>query len=192
MAGQRARYRWLAAGLLPAGLALWAAHSADPMRVSSGGAWSNLAFAADLEDNLALIYERFETEVILCLEGRSRARTLEIVDFRMPHIRKSTSRSAASESCAKRGRFVGSWHNHLPDPWEPGGHRHHCYLSPLDIEDFMRQAWALVTVVACGPRSYAYWWREDVAPRADSALILWPLEGQLVIRDPGAKGAPAH
>lgn len=186
------RLRWTVASFVVAGLALWVTHSADPMRVSNGGIWRELVFAADLEDNLALVYERFETEVILCLEGRSRGRTLEIVDFRMPHIRRSTTRSAASESCARRGEFVGSWHNHPPDPWEPRGHRHHCYLSPPDIEDFMRQVWAQVTVVACGPRSFAYWWRHDVAPVADSALILWPLESQLVIGDPGARGAPAH
>ncbi len=174
------------------GSALWATHAGQPMSVSSAGVWSSLHFASDIEDNLALIFERFETEVILCLEGRTRGRWLEIVDFRMPHIRLSTPRSATSESCVQRGSFVGSWHNHPPDPWEPRGHRHHCYLSPPDIGDFVRQTWAHVTVVACGPRTYAYWWREDVVPVADEALILWPIDGQLVVGDRETGGPPAH
>lgn len=178
--------------VLAALIGLWVRDSADPLRVARASGFRALVFDSEVEDNIALIFDRFETEVILCLEGRAHKQDLKIANFRMPHIRRSTVLGAASGSCPKGDRFIGTWHNHPPDPWEPGGHRHNCYLSPADIRDFVKQEWALVAVVGCGPRTYAYWWRSDVVPVAARVRIVWPVKGQIVIGDPGAGGAPAH
>lgn len=178
--------------VLTALVGLWVRDSADPMRVARASGFRDLAFDSEVADNLALIFDRFETEVILCLEGRAQRHDLKITSFRMPHIRRSTVLGASSGSCPRDERVIGLWHNHPADPWERGGHKHNCYLSPADIRDFVRQEWAVVTVVACGPRTYAYWWRSDVVPVADRARIVWPVKEQIVIGDPGAGDAPAH
>jgi hypothetical protein len=80
---------------------------------------------------------------------------------------------------------VGTWHNHPPlgtsfATSNPESHARNCYLSRTDIADFRRRSDALVTVVSCGPHTFAYWRRGDVASAAEDVAMLPPPQKQLV------------
>ncbi len=144
-----------------------------------------LIFVPAVADNLALLFEKFDTELVLCLEGERRGDDLYVTDFRMPHILVSETGRVRAASCRPSPRSLGTWHNH-PAPRfrlaraNPALLARNCYLSRTDIHDFVRRRGALVTVVACAPRTYAYWRRRDVdGGRQDVALLPAP-PGQLV------------
>ncbi len=87
--------------------------------------------------------------------------------------------------CKPTRRSVGTWHNHPAFGMtftnaDPSVLARNCYLSRTDIADFRRRSDALVTVVSCGPHTFAYWKRSDVEPAADDVAVLPPPEGQLV------------
>lgn len=185
MAGRRRRKR---ATMAAVGLALAAAAALTlgPFSLTSASRVTRfraLQLSPEVSDNLALIYEKFDTEVILCLEGETRGDVLEIVDFRIPHMVRSTPTGAAADTCLSDERFVANWHNH---PSEFGPAREftgNCYLSRSDMLDFLRDRDVMATLVACGPRTFAYWWKDDVAPYVNDKVILVPPEGQLVRSD---------
>lgn len=144
----------------------------------------NLVFEPNVSDNLALLFEKFDTELVLCLEGERRGVDLYVTDFRMPHIFMSETGRVQAASCSLGPRSVGTWHNH-PSPYmrvvnsSPDILARNCYLSRTDITDFRRRTEAQVTVVSCAPQIYAYWRRGDVDSVGEVALLPPPV-GQLV------------
>lgn len=156
-----------------------------PADGDAGGPPSELSLEPSVADNLALLFSEFDRELVLCLEGKRDGSTLRITDFRMPHILLSEPGRVQATGCGSNLHIVGTWHNH------PGSVssltsrsadalRRNCYLSRTDIADFLRRTDALVSVVACGPRTYAYWWRHDVDNLQDELTLLPPASGQLV------------
>ncbi len=145
----------------------------------------NLEFEPRVSDNLALLFEKFDTELVLCLEGERRGVDLVVTDFRMPHIFMSETGRVQAASCRLGPRSVGTWHNH-PSPYmrvvksRPDVLARNCYLSRTDITDFRRRSEALVTVVSCAPEVYAYWRRGDVDSVVGEVALLPPPVGQLV------------
>ncbi|UCC73020.1 MAG: hypothetical protein JSV86_00185 [Gemmatimonadota bacterium] len=156
---------------------------------TSGGAggliFDDLVLSPAVSDNIALIFEQFDTELVLCLEGERRGRDLYITDFRMPHILVSETGRVQAAGCRAGRRSVGTWHNH-PYPGsslvnsDPSLLARNCYLSRTDVVDFERRDDALVTVVSCAPQTFAYWKRSDVESMAGDLAVLLPPEGQLV------------
>jgi hypothetical protein len=141
--------------------------------------------APAVSDNLALLYEKFDTELVLCLEGERRGTDLHVTNFRMPHIYISEAGRVQAASCESSSAVLGTWHNHPAPGSLPGNSdtrelERNCYLSRTDIDDFRRRADALVAVVSCGPRTYAYWGRGDVELAEDDAIALPAVPGQLV------------
>jgi hypothetical protein len=162
----------------------WPAGS-ETSGLASSGRFRSLVFAPAVADNLALFFEKFDTELVLCLEGERRGADLYITDFRVPHIFMSETGRVQAASCRTGSRSVGTWHNH------PAPHlrmasasadvlARNCYLSGTDITDFQRRSEAQVTVVSCAPRTYAYWRRDDVERLAGEVALLPPPVGQLV------------
>jgi hypothetical protein len=147
--------------------------------------FDRLVFSPAVSDNIALLFDEFDSELVLCLEGERRGTDLYITDFRMPHILVSELGRVQAAGCRSTRRSVGTWHNHpafgmsFTNPSSSVLARN-CYLSRTDIADFRRRTDALVTVVSCGPRTFAYWKRGDVAGAADDVAVLPPPEGQLV------------
>lgn len=175
------RMTWLMA--IAASVAL--GHTAAGPDWTAHGQFRHLVLAPAVADNLALLFDQFETELVLCLEGERRGADLYISDFRMPHILVSETGRVQASSCRGSSKVVGTWHNH-PSPRlglvsaNPEAQSRNCYLSRTDINDFRRRANAEVTVVSCAPHTYAYWRRRDLdAAEADVALLP-PPAGQLV------------
>ena len=145
----------------------------------------NLVFEPKVSDNLALLFQKFDTELVLCLEGERRGVDLYVTDFRMPHIFMSETGRVQAASCKLGPRSVGTWHNH-PSPYmrvvnsSPDVLARNCYLSRTDITDFRRRTEAQVTVVSCAPQIYAYWRRGDVDSAVGEVALLPPPVGQLV------------
>ena len=145
----------------------------------------NLVFEPKVSDNLALLFEKFDTELVLCLEGERRGVDLYVTDFRMPHIFMSETGRVQAASCKLGPRSVGTWHNH-PSPYmrvvksSPDVLARNCYLSRTDITDFRRRTEAQVTVVSCAPQIYAYWRRDDVESVVGEVALLPPPVGQMV------------
>jgi hypothetical protein len=147
--------------------------------------FDELVLSPAVSDNIALMFEQFETEVVLCLEGKRRGNDLYITDFRMPHILLSETGRVQAAGCNPSRRAVGTWHNHpaLATSFaasNPNTLARNCYLSRTDIADFRRRSDALVTVVSCGPHTFAYWRRSDVASAADDVAMLPAPQEQLV------------
>ena len=145
----------------------------------------NVVFSPDVEDNLALLFSQFDTELVLCLEGERRGSDLYVTDFRMPHILLSETGRVQAAGCRSDSKTVGTWHNHPPvgltlAATSADALARNCYLSRTDINDFMRRSDALVTVVSCAPRTYAYWTRHDLEAEVNDAALLPPPDGQLV------------
>jgi len=149
------------------------------------GQFRDLVFAPGVSDNLALLFEKFDTELVLCLEGERRGVDLYVTDFRMPHIFMSETGRVQAASCRLGPRSIGTWHNH-PSPHlrmaasSPDVLARNCYLSRTDITDFRRRTEAQVTVVSCAPRIYSYWRRDDVGSAVGEVALLPPPVGQLV------------
>ena len=145
----------------------------------------NLVFEPKVSDNLALLFQKFDTELVLCLEGERRGVDLYVTDFRMPHIFMSETGRVQAASCKLGPRSVGTWHNH-PSPYmrvvnsSADVLARNCYLSRTDITDFRRRTEAQVTVVSCAPQIYAYWRRGDVNSVVGEVALLPPPVGQLV------------
>jgi hypothetical protein len=156
-----------------------------PDELARGEAFRNLVFLPAVSDNLSLLFEKFDTELVLCLEGERRGADLYVTDFRMPHIFVSATGRVQAASCKPSPRSVGTWHNH-PSPRfslasaGPEARARNCYLSRTDIHDFQRRADAQVTVVACAPRTYAFWKRSDIEEAASEVALLLPPFEQLV------------
>jgi hypothetical protein len=153
------------------------------------GLFRQLVLAPAVADNIALLYGQFETELVLCLEGEQQGADLVVTDFRMPHILASELGRVQASACRSRRQTVGTWHNHPAaplglSPASPVLQARNCYLSRTDILDFQRRKQAAVTVVSCGPRVFAYWWRSDVEAAGGDVSILPPPEGQLVLGEP--------
>jgi hypothetical protein len=153
---------------------------------AAGGGFRDLVLEPAVSDNIALLFEQFDSELVLCLEGERRGPDLHITDFRMPHILTSETGRVQAAACKRTSRSVGTWHNH-PSPGlnfaktSAESLARNCYLSRTDINDFRRRTDAVVTVVSCGPRTWAYWKRIDVAQeRIDEVALLPPPESQLV------------
>ncbi|MGD2154843.1 MAG: hypothetical protein PVG79_16360 [Gemmatimonadales bacterium] len=147
--------------------------------------FDRLVLSPAVSDNIALLFQQFETEVVLCLEGERRGNELYITDFRMPHILLSETGRVQAAACKPSRRAVGTWHNHpaLGTSFaaaHPDALARNCYLSRTDIGDFRRRTDALVSVVSCGPRTFAYWRRSDVESAADDLAVLLPPPEQLV------------
>lgn len=147
--------------------------------------FENLVLSPAVSDNLALLFEQFDTELVLCLEGERRGPDLYVTDFRMPHIIVSETGRVQAAGCDVRRGSVGTWHNH-PAPasgiTRASSHllARNCYLSRTDVADFRRRTDALVSVVSCGPRTFAYWKRGDLKAAPEDAAVLPPPEGQLL------------
>ena len=157
--------------------------------------FSDLVFDQRVADNLALLFSQFDTELVLCLEGERRDSALHITDFRMPHILLSEPGRVQAAGCKSDSKTVGTWHNHPTvgvtlTASSAEALARNCYLSRTDIGDFVRRTSALITVVSCAPRTYAYWKRADVESVSDDVALLSPPSRQLVqdqLRDdPGA------
>ncbi len=145
----------------------------------------NLVLEPKVSDNLALLFENFDTELVLCLEGERRGADLVVTDFRMPHIFMSETGRVQAASCKQGPRSVGTWHNH-PSPYmrmansSPDVLARNCYLSRTDIIDFRRRKEARVSVVSCAPQIYAYWRRSDVEAAVGEVALLPPPLDQLI------------
>lgn len=178
-------------------IALIAGHPAerDPQGAGSTATptFRSLVLSPSVSDNLALLFAQFDSELVLCLEGERRGPDLYITDFRMPHILVSETGRVQASACKPDARSVGTWHNH-PIPAidlvssTPERVADNCYLSRTDIADFRRRSDAQVSMVSCGPRTYAYWTRADIAVASDDAALLPPPAGQLVRAQPGKEG----
>lgn len=147
--------------------------------------FEKLVLSPAVSDNVALLFEQFDTEVVLCLEGERRRNDLYITDFRMPHILVSETGRVQAAGCQPSRRAVGTWHNHpaLATGFATSSSStmaRNCYLSRTDIVDFRRRSDALVTVVSCGAHTFAYWKRSDVESAADDVAMLPPPQAQLV------------
>lgn len=157
----------------------------DANASAAAGGFGKLALAPAVSDNLALLFALAETELVLCLEGELRDGDLYITDFRMPHILVSEAGRVQAAGCRPTRKTVGTWHNH-PAPGlafagsSPESLARNCYLSRTDIADFLRRTAALVSVVSCGPQTYAYWRRRDVEEAPGEVALLPPPPGQLV------------
>lgn len=162
-------------------------------RVSVSGQFRSLVLDPKVEDNIALLFGQFETELVLCLEGEWRGPDLYVTDFRIPHILASESGRVQAAACESGSKTVGTWHNHPAPPYvatvSSDMLSRNCYLSRTDIADFQRRSDAKVSVVSCAPDVYAYWKRGDVDSVSSETALLPPPEGQLVraeLRDGGA------
>lgn len=147
--------------------------------------FDKLILSPAVSDNIALLFEQFDTEVVLCLEGERRGNELYVTDFRMPHILESEMGRVQAAGCRPSRRAIGTWHNHPAIGTSfvisnPNALARNCYLSRTDITDFRRRTDALVTVVSCGPHTFAYWKRSDVASAAEDVAMLPPPQGQLI------------
>ncbi|UCC82089.1 MAG: hypothetical protein JSW46_13950 [Gemmatimonadota bacterium] len=147
--------------------------------------FEQLVFSPSVSDNIALLFDQFDSELVLCLEGERRGNDLYITDFRMPHILLSEMGRVQAAGCRPSRKAVGTWHNHPPlgtsfATSNPEAGARNCYLSRTDIADFRRRSDALVTVVSCGPHTFAYWRRGDVASAAEDVAMLPPPQEQLV------------
>lgn len=159
--------------------------SFGPRASASMDGFQNVVLSPAVADNLALMFGNFDTELVLCLEGERRGADLYITDFRMPHILTSETGRVQAASCKPNRRTVGTWHNHPPSGLSlanasPEAHARNCYLSRTDISDFQRRHGALVSIVSCAPRTYAYWKHSDVDSIASDIALLLPPPGQLV------------
>ena len=167
-----------------------AAHSG----YAGGSEFGNLVLDPAISDNIALLFEQFDTELVLCLEGEWRGNDLYVTDFRMPHILVSETGRVQAAGCRSSARSVGTWHNH-PAPASsfassnPEVLARNCYLSRTDIIDFRRREDALVTVVSCAPRTFAFWRRSDVESAASDVAVLPPPPDQLVRSEIGSDPA---
>ncbi|NIN70954.1 MAG: hypothetical protein GTO46_03245 [Gemmatimonadetes bacterium] len=153
--------------------------------IASWHSFDQLVLSPAVSDNIALLFDQFDTEVVLCLEGERRGNDLYITDFRMPHILLSEMGRVQAAGCMPSRRAVGTWHNHPPlgasfATSNAEVRARNCYLSRTDIVDFRRRSDALVTVVSCGPHTFAYWRRGDVESAAEDAAMLPPPQEQLV------------
>ena len=177
------RVCWLLIGLTaltvgqPASLGTQASASLDDFQ--------QLVLSPGVADNIALLFGKFDTELVLCLEGERRGTDLYVTDFRMPHILTSETGRVKAASCKPSRRTVGTWHNHPATGFNlvsasPEALARNCYLSRTDIRDFQRRRNALVSVVSCAPRTYAYWTRGDVESLSSDRALLMPPPGQLV------------
>ncbi len=172
---------WLMAIAASVGLG----HNAAGPNWAARSQFRQLVLTAAVADNLALLFDQFETELVLCLEGERRGADLYITDFRMPHILTSETGRVQASSCKGSAKVVGTWHNH-PAPRlglisaNPEAQSRNCYLSRTDIGDFRRRKNAEVTVVSCAPHTYAYWRRSDLDAAASDVALLPPPAGQLV------------
>lgn len=163
---------------------LFASSVAFDAEAPAEGPLEQLVIDSAVEDNLALLFTQFRTELVLCLEGEREGSTLRVTDFHMPHILLSEPGRVQATGCGANRRVVGTWHNH---PGSSPGFladsdatvRGNCYLSRTDIGDFLRRTDARVSVVACGPRTYAYWWRRDVEDLPSDLTLLAPPAHQL-------------
>lgn len=172
--------RWLFVALIAAIV------GGQPTPRSDGqAAFRHLVLEPKVSDNLALFFHKFDTELVLCLEGERRGPDLFVTDFRVPHVLVSEAGRVQAAACRFSERNIGTWHNH-PAPRlsltaaEDAALARNCYLSRTDISDFQRREAARVSVVACGPRIYAYWKREDVDTTGTDVALLPPPPGQLV------------
>lgn len=150
-----------------------------------------LVLAPAVSDNLALFFSQFSTELVVCLEGHQEGDVLTITRFEVPHILISEPGRVQATGCASSPNLMGTWHNHPPTglgmaATNEARLRKNCYLSRTDISDFRRRSDAIVSVVSCGPRTFAYWWRRDVEELTKPVALLPPPRGQLVQTfDPG-------
>ena len=147
--------------------------------------FESLVLSPSVSDNIALLFDQFDTEVVLCLEGERRGNNLYITDFRMPHILISEMGRVQAAGCRPSRNAVGTWHNHpaLGTSFatsSPEATARNCYLSRTDITDFQGRRNALISVVSCAPRTYAYWKRSDVESLSSDRGLLLPPPGQLV------------
>lgn len=167
-------------------------HTAAGPDWTARGQFRHLVLSPAVADNLALLFDQFETELVLCLEGERRGADLHITDFRMPHILVSETGRVQASSCNGSSKVVGTWHNH-PSPRlglvssNPEIQSRNCYLSRTDISDFRRRKSAEVTVVSCAPHTYAYWRRRDLDAVETDVALLPPPAGQLVRSEIGDK-----
>lgn len=177
-------------------MALIAGHPSGRSPEGAGSApprmFRNLVLSPSVSDNLALLFAQFDSELVLCLEGERRGPDLYITDFRMPHILISETGRVQASACKPDARSVGTWHNHPAPGVDLISSREvrvteNCYLSRTDIADFRRRSDAQVSMVSCGPRTYAYWTRADVATVSEDAALLPPPAGQLVRAQPGTE-----
>ncbi len=155
------------------------------LALAAGGEFRTLVLSQAISDNLALLFDQFEKELVLCLEGEQRGADLHVTDFRMPHIYLSETGRVQAASCDQGPNSIGTWHNH-PAPFltlasaSTEALARNCYLSRTDISDFRRRTRAMVSVVSCAPNVYAYWRRSDVSSVVGDVAILPPPRGQLV------------
>jgi len=132
-------------------LAIFATASMSPAQQRD-----TLNFDTGLLINLNLMYEQFETEYYLCIEGIMESRTLHLVDFRMPPHKTSTpSRVIVSHGCDLYKNIVAVLHTHVDDRWSS------CYLSPSDTQNVLKDNY-IITIVQCGPTRYAWWFKSQV------------------------------
>ncbi len=162
--------------------------------LAGGSEFRGLILAPKVSDNIALLFDQFDTELVLCLEGEWRGPDLHITDFRIPHILTSESGRVQAAACAADQNTVGTWHNHPAPGYTISTASstllsRNCYLSRTDIADFQRRNDAVVSVVSCAPDVYAYWKRDDVDAVTTEIALLPPPDGQLVHSETADGGA---
>lgn len=152
----------------------------------SAGPVTHVSMAAQLSDNLALLFEKFgESEFVLCIEGELVGTSeLELRDFRMPHVSHSDRNGVGIHpggGCSQYADIIGTIHNHPPRyPEDRGREWNNCYLSRGDISSWLDNTQYPFTLVMCGPRLWAWWHRAQVDA---TRTLAFPPSGQLEGRD---------
>ena len=140
-----------------------------------------LLISRQVLDNLSLLFYAFggdggpRGEYIVCLEGEIRGDTLDINDFRMPHMTRSTPMSASMHpegTCKQYDTVIGWLHNHPTHFGEKP--LSSCYLSRVDVSTWLNYSDLPVAFVQCGQHSFAWWFRGQV----DNPFLQWPLASQ--------------
>jgi hypothetical protein len=119
-------------------------------------------------DNAQILYEHFDAEYLLCLEGnQARPHYIEIRDFRFAHIVETNRYHLTFDRPCHviYPNTITTLHNHRNG--EPG---HLCHLSHNDIEAFLSSPHSLMAV-QCGPRIWSFFPREYVEQYPDSNML---------------------
>jgi hypothetical protein len=107
----------------------------------------------ELAAQLSFLYRYIqEVEFAVCLEGRIIGGRVEVDKFRMANMSVTAINGVRYDRCDVPG-YVGMAHNHPPTSVRSTTP---CYFSALDKLTFSRDKKAVVDIVICGDREFAY------------------------------------